>query len=418
MSDERPVWQAPGADSPSGPPRAEPGSDDRPGDRTSSGQGGAEPPVGDQPPARPRYGEFAPPGSQFAPTPPPPSAGYAPASPSGPTPNWAPPPTPGLVPLRPLGFGTLLSAPFRLLRHSRAILGLSIGLQLLMLLIGGGIAAFAVFAGIGRVTDFQDPDQQPLVAGGIAGIIVTAVVLALLNLVVAALLQGFVVVATARAVLGERVTLRELWRAVRPRLWPLIGWTAVIFVATLIGLALVVGIAVSGAAVSPAGLAVSIPIAIVLFLGLVVLYVWISVKLSLLPSALVLEQLPLRAALARSWRLTEGYFWRTFGVQALITVIISVASNIISAPVSFIPLLGLVLDPNGTGAVSIALSVISIVLSGVLSVVIASVTSVVLSGAISLMYLDLRMRKEGLDLVLQRHVEDRSGDDPFAPGAV
>jgi hypothetical protein len=323
------------------------------------------------------------------------------------------------VPLRPLGFGTLLSAPFRLLRHSRSILALSIGLQLLMLLVGGGIAALAIFAGIGRVTDFQDPDQQPLIAGGVAGIVLSGIVVALLNLVVAALLQGFVVVATARAVLGERVALRELWRAVRPRIWPLIGWTAVLFVVTLIGFALVVGIAVSGAAVSPAGLAVSIPIAIVLFLGLLVLYVWVSVKLSLLPSALVLEKLRLRASITRSWRLTDGFFWRTFGVQALITVIISVASQIIATPVSLIPLIGLVLDPNGTGAVSIVLSVVSVVLSGIVSVVVASVTSVVLSGAISLMYLDLRMRKEGLDLVLQRHVEDRtSGEDPFAPGAV
>ncbi|BDZ45997.1 hypothetical protein [Naasia aerilata] len=40
------------------------------------------------------------------------------------------------------------------------------------------------------------------------------------------------------------------------------------------------------------------------------------------------------------------------------------------------------------------------------------------SALVALIYIDLRMRKEGLDLILQRHVE--GGDpaaDPFAPGA-
>jgi hypothetical protein len=318
----------------------------------------------------------------------------------------------------PLGFGTLLGAPFRLLRSSRAILGLAIGLQLVLLLLGGGIAAFALFAGIGRVTDFEDPDQQPLIAGGVAGIILSAVVVLLLNLIIAALLQGFVVVAAARAVLGEKMTLRQLWATVKGRLLPLIGWTALVFLATAIAFAIVIGIAVSGAAVSPEGLIVSIPIAIVLGLGLIVLSVWVSVKLSLLPSILVLERGRLWASLARSWRLTNGYFWRTLGVQLLISVIVSVAAQVIATPVSLIPLLGIVIDPNGTGTATIVLTIVSLVLSSVLSVVIAAVTSVVLSGAISLIYLDLRMRKEGLDLVLQRHVEEDTLDDPFAPGVV
>jgi len=41
---------------------------------------------------------------------------YPPTAPGG----WTPPPKPGLLPLRPLGFGTLLWAPFRTLRRNPA----------------------------------------------------------------------------------------------------------------------------------------------------------------------------------------------------------------------------------------------------------------------------------------------------------
>jgi len=61
-----------------------------------------------------------------------------------------------------------------------------------------------------------------------------------------------------------------------------------------------------------------------------------------------------------------------------------------------------------------------VVLAAVLTVVTVIVTAIALieqSSATALIYIDLRMRKEGLDLELERHVELRDAghpvDDPY-----
>ncbi len=62
------------------------------------------------------------------------------------------------------------------------------------------------------------------------------------------------------------------------------------------------------------------------------------------------------------------------------------------------------------------------VLSTVVSLLIGTVGALVQAALVALIYIDLRMRKEGLDLVLQRHVEQTgpnteggSGSGPSAP---
>src|SRR5690606_9525349 len=140
---------------------------------------------------------------------------------------------------------------------------------------------------------------------------------------------------------------------------------------------------------------------------LLVVAVWLGTKLSLVPSALMVERLRLRAAIARSWRLTDRYFWRTFGVQALVAVILSVAMQIVMTPISFLlPMLVFIIDPNGTNE-DLALSV----LLGNFAVIIAhtavptAFASDVQSATNRLIYIDHRRRKEGLEVELTRFVE-------------
>jgi hypothetical protein len=66
-----------------------------------------QPPAGTTPPAAPS--PYAPP------SPAPQQPGWAPP---GPPAGWTPPPKPGLIPLRPLTFGTLLGASFQVLRRN------------------------------------------------------------------------------------------------------------------------------------------------------------------------------------------------------------------------------------------------------------------------------------------------------------
>ena len=76
-----------------------------------------------------------------APTPSPYGVGapqYGERLPGGAAPGWTPPPKPGLIPLRPLAFGTLLGAAFQVMRRNpRPTFGIALllnGLVMLLLL--------------------------------------------------------------------------------------------------------------------------------------------------------------------------------------------------------------------------------------------------------------------------------------------
>ncbi|MCU1437182.1 MAG: hypothetical protein JWP66_269 [Naasia sp.] len=376
---------------------------------TDSGSGGWESPGGRQSPDRdaprpqPRYGEYAPAGAA---PPPPPLAQAA----------WTPPPKPGLVPLRPLGFGTLLLAPFQLLRKTPGLIGVAILLQFAVLVVGGVLAAAVIFGGFARITDWEDPDQQSLIAGSIAGGVLGSLALVAFSFVISAFLQGIVVEIVARASLGVVPTVRAAWQRVKPRLGPLVLWTVLVGVAVFVILLILTGVVLIGVALGPVGIAVSIGVAILLGLGALALWIWIATKLSLVPSVLVLEGGKLRAAISRSWRLTDANFWRTLGAQFLVAAIVNIVAQITTTPISVLGgLAPALIDPNMTGS-GVAVLVITQIVIYALATVIGAISVIVTSTVAALLYLDLRMRKEGLDLVLQRHVEGGGTGDPFTPG--
>ena len=93
-------------------------------------------------------------------------------------------------------------------------------------------------------------------------------------------------------------------------------------------------------------------------------------------------------------------------------------------PLNFIaPIAAALIDPQGQkGSAAVVLLAVVSLLAIVFVVVVQSITSVVQSATTGLIYLDLRIRKEGLDLELVRFVEARqSGDanvvDPLLHGA-
>jgi len=184
----------------------------------------------------------------------------------------------------------------------------------------------------------------------------------------------------------------------------------------LYGAIIVVAVGATAIGVAGNGEAANIVIAIVLGLGgllaIAVLAAWLFTKLSLVPAVLLLERRTLGAAMRRSWSLTTGYFWKTFGIQLLVNVILNVASQIISAPLGFLSGIGgSLLNPNGEEASEIATLVVVSILSVLLSVVFSALTIVTLSAVSSLIYIDIRMRKEGLDIELTRFVEARQAGD-------
>jgi hypothetical protein len=389
-------WQAPGARPPTSGPAAPQGD---------------QPPAAPQPPyGQPQYGQ--------------PQYGQ-PQYPYAQQPGWTPPPKPGLIPLRPLSFGTLIGGPFQTLRRNPKV---TVGAALLIQGIPSIVASLLIFGGaallLGRIANADQADQSTLTAGAIGG----SIVLGLLSLVVSAisgaLLQGVVVGEVARGTVGEKLTFRALWQLVKGRIGALIGWTFLltigwIVVASLVALVAFALFALGGSAGIIGG------IAVLLFggAGLVALAIWLNTKLVMVPSAIVLERLPLRSAVARSWNLTRGYFWKTFGVIALIGLIVYMVAQIISIPFGLIGgIVGGIFAPTSmssgdTSAVTqVLVSQFSInILASVVSSIVGAILAVVQTSAVALLYIDLRMRKEGLDLELVRFVEARQAGRTDVP---
>jgi membrane-anchored glycerophosphoryl diester phosphodiesterase (GDPDase) len=341
----------------------------------------------------------------------------------GPT-AWTPPPKPGLLPLRPMGFGTLLWAPFRTLRRNpAAVFGTGLVVQLV-----SAIASAAVFVPLfawvfGRVETASEADLDAILSGAIGWVILLSLVPVAVSIVAAAFLQGVMVVEVASGTLGERLSFGALWRRAAARIWPLIGWTVI--VGAIVGgvFGLVVGgvIAVAVIFPDPATILAVVLVAVAALLGLGVLGAWLGTKLALVPSVIVLERAGVVTAVRRSWTLTNGNFWRTFGLILLVGLILSFAAQVVVQPVSFLgTILAMVLDPTA-GETYLAISIGTTVAALVLSVLIGAITSVVQAALIAVVYIDLRMRTEGLDLELERHVEARDAGrpttDPYLPAA-
>lgn len=346
-------------------------------------------------------------------------------------PAWTPPPKPGLLPLRPLGFGTLLAAPFRALRRNTAgQFGSAAFVQLLITLAIAPFVAFVYIPMLQRL-ETQTAFTEEFVSGAIGWLIVSGLLTMVVSVVMSTFLQAVLIHDIASGTLGEKRRLGALWRQAARSFWPVLG------ASLLIGLVFIVAITVLIvafiAAVSTVGgssggngrdgVAGAVVLAfgtmVIGGLGLVVVFGWLATKLSVVASAIVLERIGPFQAIRRSWHLTQGYFWRTFGVIMLTAVIIGVATQIVSTPIGFISgLVASTIDPTRassfTGAATLAL-----VVAGLVGIVTGAVTSAIQTSLNGVIYLDLRMRKEALDLTLERHVNDRAAGlptvDPFLP---
>ncbi len=297
------------------------------------------------------------------------------------------------------------------------------------LLVQGIVYVFAIvvvglvtFLSFSRIDSATSQDQAQIMAGSYGTIAISAIVPILLSVAASALLQGIIVLAVMRATLGEKPKLRQLLRMARGRIWALIGWTMLVILAVIVAVAVIVGLIVLLALTnSVAGIVGAVLVGIFGGLGLAACWVWLSTKLSLVPSVLMAERTSIRDAMRRSWMLTNRSFWKTFGIQLLVASIVGIAAQVITTPISFLAgmLIGLA-DPNGQNrgtAIGGAIAVYAVLV--VVTVVFGAITAVIQSATIALIYVDLRMRKEGLDLDLTRFVEARQSGatglaDPFS----
>ncbi len=344
--------------------------------------------------------------------------------------TWTPAPRKGIIPLHPLTFGMLLGKAFAALRHNPKVLfGFAVVIQLIVVIATAGVMGVVLFTTFSRLETVSpsSPDFEAVFAGTIAINLLAGLLVGLASIAFTAIMQGVVAAEVGYATVGVKATLRMLWRRMAPAFWRLAGFASLSVLALFGGLAIVAGVIgaliAGGLGGTPEMIGIVVLVVVLLGLAAIPLTVWLSTKLLLVPSILVLERARFREAFVRSWRLTRGRFWVAFGVTFLISLIMGLAMQVVSFPTAMLSsFLGTVIAPTGASEPSAVVGyVFALLAPQVLLLILQAIAIVVQSTGGVLVYLDCRMRYEGLDQALLSHVErrdlgvpeDQLGD-PFA----
>lgn len=324
-------------------------------------------------------------------------------------PAWTPASRPGIIPLRPLTFGTILGRSFAALRQNpRVLLGFALCVQTaayLLVLLGVGAVALASFSRLDTLLEGTD-EFDAVLAGSIALTGVAAFVLGLAAGALGVLVQAVVVSEVAHAALAERLTLPALWQRVKPVAWRLLAYSLLLTLAVLALIAVVAGTIV---AIGLAALPVAVGVTIVVVLAAIPLTLWLSTKLLLVPAAIILEHATIGGAIGRSWTLIRGRFWPALGVVVLISLVFGAIAQVVGIPFSFLTAaLTTIVTPTGDPSPSAIIGVVfGAILTQVVTLLIQSVAVVVQATATAIIYIDCRMRREGLDIDLLTYVDRR-----------
>jgi hypothetical protein len=323
---------------------------------------------------------------------------------------WAP--KPGIIPLRPLTVGEILDGAFTAIRWnpktilvSSAVVAAISGVPLALftvILQNGVLSGVTLPRGGGTLTAAQ---AERL---GIAAAAVGAVTI-LFYFLTSTILTGILTLAIGQGVLGRKETLGSAWRATRSRFWALVG---VLFLKGLFlggGFVVVAALLALIVVACAVGHVVALGVVIAVFGGIAAIAtaIIIDVRWTLAVPAVMLEGASPMKGLGRSWRLVRRGAWRVFGIGLLTSLIVGIASEIIRVPFA--------LAGGGVNFTTMQAhpSVAGTVVSAIGGILASTVTAPLTAGVTVLLYADLRMRREGMDITLQAAA---SAAGPAGPG--
>lgn len=344
----------------------------------------------------------APPQSQWGPPTPPPQSQWGPPTPPPPVDPRAPRPPlppgasygtefrPGIIPLRPLRIGDIYGGVIKMIRGN---VGATVGLGFLTCLLFL-VPTTAAAALLSRGLTYNPSPDAPFQSGDLLSQLPT-----IGTLIATILLSGFLAYVVGQAVLGRKVSASETWDGAKSSLPRLIG--ATLLVGLLMALAL--GLIVIGpilwlvvAAPEGAGLVAPILLLLLAILLAIAATLWLSTRLAFVTSIIVLEQAGIGTALRRSWALTAGRgFWRLLGIRLLSQFIIGTVTQVIAMPIMMIAIGALVVSNNFEWYY-----LIQTLLAGFTGLITGALTTPFTAGVDGLLYVDQRIRREGLDVQL------------------
>ncbi|MDX6432749.1 MAG: hypothetical protein QOE54_5115, partial [Streptosporangiaceae bacterium] len=295
----------------------------------------------------------------------------------------------GDIPLRPLGVSETLDAAITSVRRNpRAVLGLALVLT----------SAVQVILTLGAYFLVGRSASDEVTPGPVLRSVGTQSLLVVIGLVLTAytvlLLAGMLAPVLGRTLFGLPGTLRQAWRDVQPSLVRLVAVATITMSLSLVAMTLpVVPFILLAAGNAPAGLALLA--ALVGFPVGLAFMVWLYVLCVLAAPAVVMERQSVPQAFRRARQLLSRRWWRVCGTL-LLTLLITIFIGLI-AQVPFFLMTRILFGQNPTGWAelsSLAVGTVGRILSW-------SLIGPFDAGVIALLYIDLRMRREGLDLELQ-----------------
>jgi hypothetical protein len=288
---------------------------------------------------------------------------------------------------------------FRIIRFNpRATVGAAVLVTSVAMLVPVVITAVLTFtAGLAIDASGEvDPDAS---VGDLIGLLAaygSLLVSMVLAQVGTILVTGMIAHVTRAAAVGRRLDLRQAWDLTHGKRWRLLGLTLLINVAYVA--LLVVYVLMWVGVVLAAGDAWGVILAwgLVTVPAFIALCIWLWVRCYYLPvPALMLEPVGVLGAIGRGWRLTSRNFWRTFGIGLLTAILGAVAGSLLSMPVSFIGQIGALFAVEYAALILVVTQAVALVIQNAfVAPFIATVTSI--------QYVDLRIRKEALDVELLR----------------
>ena len=290
----------------------------------------------------------------------------------------------GIPPLlRPMGIGELLDAAFRLYRAKwRLFMGIValvlVPMNLAQALLGRLLIQPAVEnlppvptepGGQNAIT--EEVFRSFFLRIGLGVLIFTVVGLFVTAFITAALARG-----ATDVYLGGEPTIGTTFRYAIRRVHSIVWVTFLGILTFLIAAVPIVAVALLVAAVPEAG-----PLLFFAVIGGVILAILVFIRFTFGSIAVVVEDLRGKKALGRSWRLSKGSFWRIFGTLLL--------ASILAGILTFVIAIGFTIA--GGAEDRFFLGTIGQTLGAIVAQPFSSIIVV-------LLYFDLRIRKEGLDL--------------------
>ena len=302
--------------------------------------------------------------------------------------------------LRPMGLGEILDVAFTLYRKNFLLLigiGAVINVPVVLVQILAAVVTMPV--------DFNVFSRNPTSFSNYSGLAIFYLVLMVTG-VIAAIANifefGAMAVAISEKYLGRTVTLRQAYGRTLRHWFRLIvasillGLIALIFIAPIF---LFLGVTFFSSTIDRQSASALAAIgSLCMCLGMIVLlpvWIYLMIRFSFYIQAIVLENLGSRAGLARSWRLVKNSFLRVFGILMMLGILVYILTMVPSTLIQFAVM---ALAPTSLTLTTVASSVSTVLVSLLIEPIQIAV--------LTLLYYDLRIRKEGFDLQFQMQLTD------------